>query len=115
MSGWTRRVRRPATPPNLHEVRAAAENLAEQAGMARGKRQLVFQTVADVVLLGTVVISGALAAVHLYRALFPRHKEDHHGPEPAGGGHLPPRRRGPRASATADHHGEHEEDGYRSR
>lgn len=114
MSGWSHRVRRPATP-KLQEVRAAAQNLAEQAGLPHGKTQVVFQTVADVALLGTVVISGALAAVHLYRTLFPKRKEEHPVPEPAAGDRSPPRRRGPRATATADHHGGHEDGGYRSR
>jgi hypothetical protein len=115
MSGWVRRVHRRGPAPKLQEVRAAAENLAEQAGIAPGRTRMVFQTVADVALVGTVLVSGVLAAVHLYRALFPRHKQDHLGPEPSGSDHSPPRRRGPRAAGTADHHGGREDDGTRSR
>ena len=59
MSGWTHRARRPPVPP-LQDVQAAAENLAEQAGLAPGKSRVVFQAVADVALLGTVLVSGAL-------------------------------------------------------
>jgi len=114
MSGsWQHRVRHPAGAP-LNQVQAAARNLAEQAGLAPGKAQVVFQTVADVALLGTVVVSGALAAVHLYKALFPKHKEDQRAPEPAGGDRSPPRRRNARAAASADG-GDGYDDSYRSR
>jgi hypothetical protein len=115
VSGWARRVRRPAGPPPLQEVQTAARNLAEQAGLAPGKARVVFQTVADVALLGTVLISGALATVHLWKALFPQHKEDHPGHEPAGSDRSPPRRRGPRVTAAADDRGGYEDDGSRSR
>jgi hypothetical protein len=115
MSGWARRIRRPAGPLPLQEVQAAARDLADQAGLAPGKMRVVFQTVSDVALLGTVLVSGALATVHLYKALSPRHKEDHPGPEPAGGDRSPPNRRGPRATAAADDRRGYEGDGYRSR
>jgi hypothetical protein len=115
MSDWVDRVRRQSETAPVQEVQNAARNLAEQAGIAPGKIRVVFQTVADVALVGTVVISGALAAVHLYRTIFPRHKEDHPAPEPTGGDHLPPRRRGRHATAAAEDRGGYENDGYRSR
>jgi hypothetical protein len=59
----------------------------------------MFQTVSDVVILGTVLISGALAAVHLYRALL-RHKEAHTSSEPPGSDREPPRRRRSQVEAT---------------
>ena len=111
---WQHRVRLPAGAPQLRQVQAATQNLAEQAGIAPGKVRVVFQTVADVALLGTVLVSGALAAVHLYKALFPRHKEEYPHPEPAGGG-SPPRRRGPRATATADGPDGYDKASHRSR
>ena len=116
MSGWAHRVRRPAGPQQLQEVQSAAHELAEQAGhIIPGRTRVVFQTVAEVALLGTVLISGALAAVHLYKALLPRHKEDQHSPEPAGGDRSPPRRRGPHVAAAAGDRGGYENDGIRSR
>jgi hypothetical protein len=51
------------------------QDIAEQAGHARGRGGVVFQTVSDGALLGTVLISGALAAVHLWKALFPKPRE----------------------------------------
>jgi hypothetical protein len=111
MSGWAHRIRRPAVP--LQEVQAAAQNLANQAGLCPGKARVVFQTVADVALLGTVLVSGALATVHLFKALFPQHKEHPPSTQPAGGGREPTRRRGP--GATAPDHVGYEDDGPRSR
>jgi len=75
-------------------VRYAAMDLAHEAGRAPGKARIVFETVADCALIGTVVISGILASVHLWRALFPRnseHRQTGH-PEPAGNDRPPPRR-----------------------
>ena len=115
MSGWAGRVRRQVGPPPLQEVQVAVQNLSEQASHVPGRARIVFETVADVALLGTVLISGALATVHLCKALFPRHKEDHPGPEPAGGDRSPPRRRGLHATAAADDHGRYEDDSSRSR
>jgi len=112
---WSSRIRHPAGTPPLAEVQSAVRNLAGQAGIAPGKMRIVFQTVSDVALLGTVFISGTLAAVHLYKALFPRHKEDHPTPEPAGGNRSPPRRRNPLAPASADGRGPDAEDGAPSR
>jgi hypothetical protein len=106
---WANRFR-------LQEVQKAASNLADQIGVPSGNMRVVFQTVTDVAVLGTVAVSGALAAVHLYKALFPKHKnEDEHGHEPAGGHGSPPHRRGHRAMAFADGHEGHEKDGHRSR
>jgi hypothetical protein len=76
------------------EVQDAARNLADQVGIPSGRVRLAFQTVTDVALLGTVAVTGALAAVHLYKSLFPKHtKEDPHRPQPAGGDGAPPRHR----------------------
>lgn len=112
---WASRVRYPAGQPPMQDVQKAAQNLAEQAGIAPNKTRVVFQTVADVALLGTVVISGALAAIHLYKTLFSRHKENHPVTEPAGGGRSPPRRNDPRAAAAAAGHEGYEHEGFRSR
>jgi hypothetical protein len=82
MSDWTRRVRRPPVgPQELGLVRDAAEDLAQHANYAPGKGRLVFRTVADCALVGTAVIGGALACVHLWKALFPHHSENHSTPE----------------------------------
>ncbi|HTU22719.1 MAG TPA: hypothetical protein VMG10_32060 [Gemmataceae bacterium] len=112
---WASRVRHPSGEPPLQDVQKAAQNLAEQAGIAPGKTRVVFQTVADVALLGTVVISGLLATIHLYKSLFPRHKENHPVPEPAGGDRSPPPRRGARVTAPGEDHGPYEKRGARSR
>jgi len=94
MTDWTHRVPRPPGPQELTHVRYAAQDLANEAGRARGKARIVFQTVADCALIGTVVISGILASVHLWRALFPRNSEHCRTghPEPAGNDRPPPRR-----------------------
>jgi hypothetical protein len=73
-------------------MRDAAQVLAREAHRAPGEGRRMFQTVSDVAILGTVLISGALAAVHLYRALL-RHKEAHTTSEPGGSEREPPRRR----------------------
>jgi len=112
---WASRVRHPEGEPPLQDVQRAAQNLAEQAGIAPGKARVVFQTVADVALLGTVVISAVLATTHLYKTLFPRNKESHPVPEPAGGGRSPPRHRGPRVTAPGEDHRPYEKHGARSR
>jgi hypothetical protein len=77
---WTHRVGRSAISPELQQVRAAAQDLAQQAGHAPGKSRVIFQTVADCALIGTAVIGAALASVHLWKSLFPRHKEQSQGP-----------------------------------
>jgi len=77
MKDWTRRVRPPAGPQELQQIRDAANELARQAGRAPGKAKIVFQTVADYALIGSVVISGALASVHLFKALFSQHPTQH--------------------------------------
>ena len=97
MSYWTQRVRTPAPPPELQQIRAAAQDLAQQSHHAPGKVRLVFQTVADISLITTAVISGALASVGLYKALFPRHRPS---PEAAAGG-SPPRRGDPPTTQVA--------------
>ena len=103
MSGWARRVRRPSTPPELRDMRDAAEDLAREAHRAPVEGRRMFQTVSDVAILGTVLISGALAAVHLYRSLL-RDKEAHPGSEPAGSDREPPRHRRSQVEAAAVRH-----------
>ena len=77
MKDWTRRVRPPAGPQELQQIRDAAQELAHQASRAPGKAKIVFQAVADYALIGSVVISGALASVHLFKALFSQHPTQH--------------------------------------
>jgi hypothetical protein len=112
---WANCVRNPSGSPPLQQVQAAAENLAEQAGLSPGKMRVVFQTVANAAIIISAVTATTMAAMHLYKALFPRHKEDQSGPEPAVVGRSPPRRRGPHAIAVANDHGGYEDDSYRSR
>jgi hypothetical protein len=112
---WANRVRHPSATPPLRQVQAAVGNLADQAGLVPGKTRVIFQTVADCAVIATVVISGALAAVHLYKALFPRHKKDPPAAQPAGGSRSPSRRPGPRLATAADYHGGYREDGTRFR
>jgi hypothetical protein len=93
---WTRRVSStgaPPGPPELHQVRAAAQDLAQQAQRVPGRARLAFQTVADCAIIGTVVISGALAAVHMWKALTRPQRESPQGPspEPAAAGRHSPR------------------------
>jgi hypothetical protein len=76
---WTQRAPKPAARQELLEVRAAARDLAQQGQHAPGKARIVFQTVADVALISTAVISGSLAAVHLWRALTRSPREPHPG------------------------------------
>ena len=93
-NNWTKRVRRPMAADELLQVRDAARDLAEQGRHAPGKGRLVFQTVADVAFIGTAVIGGALAVIHLWKALSRSHAaEAHQYPrhEPEGEGHTPPR------------------------
>jgi hypothetical protein len=82
MTGWARRVRRPPGPRELGELRDAAEALADESHRVPGRGRVTFQTISDVAILGTVLISGALATVHLYRSLIPRQREDHPGLNP---------------------------------
>ncbi len=97
MPDWTRRIRRPPEPDPLQELRAAGQDLAQQARHAPGRTGIVFQNVANVAIIGTALLSGALATVHLWRAIFPRQHEPRQGAptEPASGGQIPPRRRQP--------------------
>jgi len=98
MSGW---VHRTGNPRELRELEEAARRLGERAPHAPGPTGPVFAKVASVALVATAVLSGALAAVHLWKALFPQHKEHDAGPRPqaAGAGRSPPRH--PRLSAPA--------------
>ncbi|HYV36077.1 MAG TPA: hypothetical protein VE988_10265 [Gemmataceae bacterium] len=110
---WTQRIRRPAVAKELFEMRAAARDLAQQGQHAPGKARLVFQTVADIALIGTAVISGALAAVHLWKALARSNRESHDAetPEAAGAGRSPPHGRGQHAVA----HDASENEGHHAR
>jgi hypothetical protein len=96
-------------------LRDSAEDLSECARRSPARVGTAFATVAEVAVLGTVLMSGALATVHLYRALFPRHKEAHVSPELADHAPSPPRRRGPRAPALAAKYRRGEDDRSRSR
>jgi hypothetical protein len=80
MNGWTQRVRHAPGPRELKEVSDAARDLADQAQHTPGRTGPVFAKVTSVAILTTAALSGALAAVHLWKALFPRHQE--HGREP---------------------------------
>jgi hypothetical protein len=107
MSGWTRRVRRPVGPQELQALRDAMQDISQQAGHAPGRARVIFQTVADCAIIGTAVISGALASIHLWKALFPKKREDKHelSPEAGSSGREPPRRPR-RAEVVADDAGE---------
>jgi hypothetical protein len=98
----------------LRQVQAAAANLAEQAGIAQGKTQVVVRTVTDNVSLASAAIGGTLGTIHLWKTLFPRHREKpHDDPQPAGSDHSPPHRRGPpAATAFADRYDGHEHQGH---
>jgi hypothetical protein len=91
-AGWTGRVPHAPGPRELQEVRDAARDLADQAGRPPGRGGNTFQTVYNVSLLATVVLSGALAGVHLWKTLFPRQREDRRQrlPEPVGACREPP-------------------------
>lgn len=112
---WANRTRQPLAAPLLRQAQVAAHNLADQAGLPPGKARLVFQTVADCAVIATVCLSGALAAVHLYKALFPRHQKDHLAAPSAGGNRSPPRRPGSRLASAADDRGGRGENASRFR
>jgi hypothetical protein len=97
MRHWSQRVRPqpPAISPEMQQVRNAAIDIAQQAGHAPGRTGTVFRTVADCALIGTAVISGALASLHLWKALFPKPHDNGQGHEPQpqeSGNDRPPRR-----------------------
>jgi hypothetical protein len=107
MSNWTGRVGGPARPPKLQELRAAAQDLAQQAHHAPGRTGIVFQNVASVAIIGTAVIGGALAAVQLWKAVFPRTHAPRQGTlaEPANAGRR--RRPEPHAAASDGNESDH--------
>lgn len=72
---WARRV---GVSPELQEVRRAGEDLGRQARHAPGRTGPAFQSVSEILLLGTCVISGVLGLVHLWQALNRPHPADHH-------------------------------------
>jgi hypothetical protein len=105
MKPWAHRVRpqSPPMPPAVQEVQNAAQQLAQQAHHAPGRVGTVFRTVADCALIGTAVISGALASVHLYKSLFPRPRADRHQHEPQPQGSGEDRRPPRHLTMVADH------------
>ena len=82
---WAHRV---PGPRGLQEVRTAAHDLAEQAKRAPGGSGPVFQNVAQVLLIGTALISGAVGLVHLWKIL-------EHSSNPGRGGRGEPEPHGP--------------------
>jgi hypothetical protein len=101
---WAQRVTGTTAPHELQEVRSAARNLAQEAGLIPGRTGLVFQTVTHVALLSTAVITGALALAHLWKALSrpavahrPDRQPGHHDSE------SPPPTRRMRPHDPADH------------
>jgi hypothetical protein len=93
MKSWTHRVRRTADmPPELQDARQAAEELGRYAGRATARGRMIFQTVSDIALLATISVSGALAAVHLWRALSHHADRNNRQPEtqPQGSGNDRP-------------------------
>jgi hypothetical protein len=102
MTGWSRRVGRASGPRELQQLRDAVQDIARQAGHAPGRARVVFQTVADCAIIGTAVISGVLASIHLWKALFPTKRVDRHDTSPArDDGREPPRRHRRLAEAVA--------------
>jgi hypothetical protein len=95
MTGWSHRIRRTPGPQELQQLRDAARDIADQSRHVPSRARVVFQTVADCAIIGTAVIGGVLASIHLYKALFPKPHEEHRDrlPEPSGSGREPPRRR----------------------
>jgi hypothetical protein len=81
-AGWTGRIRPAPGPRELETLRDAAQDLADQANRPPSNQQGAFKIVYDVALLATVVLSGALAGVHLYKTLFPKPREDRHERSP---------------------------------
>ncbi len=104
MSRWTSRVNRPTGRPvgprELQEVRDAVRDMVDQSVHLPARTSVIFQNVANVALIGTALISGALASVHLWRALFPRHaaphadvsRQGHQADEDGGSDRTHPRR-----------------------
>jgi hypothetical protein len=64
----------------LDEVRKAATDLADQGKRAPCGTGPVFQNVAQVLLIGTALVSGAVGLVHLWKELScprPPHRPNH--------------------------------------
>jgi hypothetical protein len=103
MRHWTRYVRPSGVPPEVQQLRQAAEDLGHHAGRAPGRARVSFQTVSDVIIGAAIAVGGAAAAYHLYEKLT-RHP-DRHGPAPGqeGGDDRHPRRH----AAAAAGHGRH--------
>ena len=113
---WTQRVSHSHRTPPLRQVQEAVENLADHTGIAPGKTRVVFGIVTDVVILASAAIGGTLGAIHLWKTLFPKHKNNPHDPAPAGSDHSPPRRRGPPvATAFFDDRDGHDQRGHHVR
>ena len=92
MSNGSHRIPRPTRPQDLADVRAAAEDIAQQAEHA-GRAGRILQNIANLALIGTALISGALAAVHLWRTVWKPHPaREGEPPQPKAAGE-PPRQR----------------------
>lgn len=104
---WTNRVR-----PEVSQVRYAAQDLAQQAGHLPGRAGSTLRMIADCCMIGSVIVGGALASVHLWRAVFPKQKpregETQSQPQHGSGKGRPPLRIAAARSA-------YEDDGQRSR
>ena len=95
-NNWTQRVQGTTTSPALKEIRAAAQDMAQQANRAPGNTAIVFQTVANVVIIATGLATGALAFHHLWKELC---RSKAHSNQSPGSGQGPPRR--PHATTVA--------------
>jgi hypothetical protein len=97
MRHWTQRVRPPSGPQELQQIRQAGEQLGQHAGRAPGRARVIFQTVSEIAVVGSITIGGILALYHLWDKA-----ARHHGHEPGqeGGGDRPPHRH---AIAAAGH------------
>ncbi len=73
MKSWGSQFR-PSAPQNLHDIRDTARDLADQAGHSHGHARTMLYKVDSVMIFTTAELSGAWAAIHLWRELFPRQK-----------------------------------------
>ncbi len=96
----THRVRPPAVPPEVQQIRQAGEELGQHAARAPTRARVIFQTVSEVAIVGSITASGLAALYHLWEKATRR--PDHHGHEPGQqeGDDQPPRRHG---AVTAGH------------
>ena len=90
-------VPRPPGPRELHDIRLAASDLAQQAGHAPGRTGALLRKVADGAIIFTAMAGAFVAAFHLLKPLF--HWSRHAQSPASDPGQAPPRR--PRMVATA--------------